>query len=506
MAFESNNFNVAKKYKLPRGEFTVDCNIATEGEISKIFTVSADVTIETKEVLAGSVTYTGLIESCVIYLTEEGEVGSVHTSCPFTSKFQDENITVDQKAVIRVNVLNYTIGEISNNNIEITFTLCQNGFVVSNKEIKSISTGDEDIPVRKEDIKVVRFIGETGISICSEGSLTTREPIKKLLLCESQASVKDIETGLNFIAVSGEVVSRLLYLTENDRFESAYVFDSFKEEVELDGVTRESQAEACAFVKYSQVKAVVNNEEKGAKIDISVPVDICVMAYDEVEVDVVADLYSTKNEVQVSTESFDMTKTLPLEIIEGKIEGNLVIEEDSPRVDKLLFSGGNSVNITDVIVENGNVKVEGIAKTNVVYLNDENNSLNSVEVEVPFVLNDRIDIPEGANVYAVAVLSDVDVAVKKGRELFYDAKIRVYLYVDQDVVSAVISDATLKEELPEKDYAMEIVFGKEGQTAWDIAKANKIKESMIINQNPDIVFPLSENAEIVLFYQNRNKN
>lgn len=505
MAFESNNFNVAKKYKLPKSEFTVECNISADGEISKIFTVSSDVSIETKEVLASSVSYTGLIETCLVYLTESGEVGSVHTSCPFTSRFEDSNINSDQKAVIRTQIVGYSIGAINGLNVSINYTLSQEGFVVSNEEVRSVTTTDDYFAVKQEEMKVVHFIGDCSTNFTAQLPLITREPIKKLLLCESQASIKDVTPGLNFISVTGEVVSRLLYLTESDRFESAYVFDSFKQEVELDGVTRESQAEACAFVKYSEVKAVVNNEEKGAKIEICVPVELCVMAYDEVEVNVVADLYSTKNEVEVETQSFDMTRSLPIEIIEGKIDGNLVIEDDMPRIDKILFSGGNSVNISNVQINEGVVNIEGIAKTNVVYLNDESNSLNSVEVEVPFVLNGRVDFADDAEVYALAVLSDVDVAVKRGRELFYDAKVKVIVYADRNDVSAVISSASLKEELPERDYAMEIVFGKQGQTAWDIAKMNKIKENMIVLQNPDVGFPLAENTEIVLFYQNTNK-
>ena len=79
------------------------------------------------------------------------------------------------------------------------------------------------------------------------------------------------------------------------------------------------------------------------------------------------------------------------------------------------------------------------------------------------------------------------------------------MYADQEVISAVISNAALKDELAEKDYAMEIVFGKTGQTAWDIAKANKIQERMVIMQNPETVFPLTENTEVVLFYQNNKK-
>lgn len=502
MAFESNNFNVAKKIKLPTSEFNVECNISVDEQISKIFAVSSQAFVDTKEVLAGSVAYSGVIESCVVFMTENGEVGSTHTSCPFTSKFEDPQINADQKVCLRTKVLSYNITNITTTNIAITFTLKQSGFLVGNNEVQSVSTNDEDIPVKEEEIKVIRFAGETTTVFNSNSSLNTREPIKKLLLCESQASIKSAEAGINFVTVSGEVVSRVLYITENDRFESAYVFDTFKQEVELDGVTRESQIEANAFVRYSEVKAVVDNSENGAKIELDVPVELCLMAYDEVEIKVISDLYSTKNEALIATDSFDMTRTLPLEIVDGKIDGTLVIEEENPRVDKILFTGGNLVNVTNSYVDDGILTVEGIAKTNVVYLNDETNSLQSVELEVPFVLNERTGLQNSVDLDVVAVLTDVDVAVKKGRELFYDAKLKVIVYNDKTEVSAVISNVTLNENIAEKDYAMEIVFGKKGQTAWDIAKANKVKESLLTSQNPETIFPLSENTELVLFYQN----
>lgn len=505
MAFESNNFQVAKKFRLPKGEFTVDCSIPVEGEILKIFTVSTDVSVDTNEVLSGSVNYTGTIETCIIFALEGGEVGSTHMSCPFSSKFEDQNILVGQKAVIRVRVKDYRIDKVSNGNVNISYTLEQMGFVVANQDVQSITSNDEEISLKKEDMRVVHLIGDNCSSLCADISLSTREPIKKLLLCECQASVKDVEPGLNYVAVSGEIVGRVLYLTENDKFETAYVFENFREEVEIEGTSRESSAEAFAFVKYSEVKAVVDNDEKGAKIQLSVPVDVCALVYNEIDIEVVADLYSTKNEIGVTTESFSMSRNLPSEVVEGKIEGNLVIEDDKPRVDKILFNGGNSVEILNTYQDEDFVKVEGIARTTVVYLNDEESSLNAVEIEVPFVLSDRTTIPEGTDISTFATITDVDVVVKKGRELFYDAKVKVVITINSEEVSAVISDANLTEELPDRDYAMEIVFGKQGQTLWDLAKFKKVKETQIEAQNPDIEFPLTEDKELILFYQNNKK-
>lgn len=74
-----------------------------------------------------------------------------------------------------------------------------------------------------------------------------RDKVKKLILTESKTLVKSVEAGVNFVTISGDVVSRVLYLNDNDKFENGYVYDSFKQEVELDGVTRESLVEGNAL-------------------------------------------------------------------------------------------------------------------------------------------------------------------------------------------------------------------------------------------------------------------
>ena len=118
-----------------------------------------------------------------------------------------------------------------------------------------------------------------------------------------------------------------------------------------------------------------------------------------------------------------MTHTCKAEIVEGKIDGSLTIEDDKPRIDKLLFVGGNSLCVSNSYLKDGEVVIEGIAKTNVVYLNDEENSLNSVQIEVPFVISDKFSQDNADGILVVdAILCDVDVVAKKGRELLFDAK------------------------------------------------------------------------------------
>lgn len=503
MAFERNNFEVAKKVALPKSELTVECNLAAGCNVAKILAVTAEACVHGKEVINGTVNYTGNIDTKVIFLTDENEINTIYNSCPFSSKFESEEISAGGVAAIKVEVMDFNSEILGGENLRVTAYLQQSGFVVSNNTVSSVRCEGDDVCYKNDDIEVIRFLGTACENVVNQSEVNLRDNIKKVLLTESKATVKNVESGVNFVSVSGEIVTRVLYLSENDKFESGYVYDTFKQEVELGGVNRDSLVEGEVSVCGEKVTTEIVQDERGGKFVVSVPVNVCVYAFSKEQISVVKDVYGTSCQINVVTESFNMTNVCPIELVEGKIEGSLVLEDDKPRVDKLLFNGGNSVTVTNSYLKDGEVFVEGIAKTTVVYLNDEDSSLHSVMLDIPFVLSDKTSCENEGILSVSAIVCDADVVVKKGREFYYDAKVKATVSCCCDLASGVITDAVKGEEYGEKDYAMEIVFASAGKELWDVAKSARVREEQIISQNPDIIFPVEKDTPLVLFYQRK---
>ena len=501
MSFENNNFKVVKKTRLPESEFNLSCKVSAEGEIARIFAVSFNPYCENQEITNGVVSYSGHIDVCMIYQLETGEVGSAFSSCPFSSRFEDDSISSGEKAVINLKVRDHSIDSISGSDATISMVLEQSGLLVQNVEVRSIASNDQSVCLKEEEVSVVRFVGCGSATAVESAGHSTREKVKKILGTESSVIVKQAEAGVNFVSVSGDVVTRVLYLDENDKFENVQIYDSFKEEIEIEGVTRESLVEAVSAVNCANININVEDDEKGSRIVASVPFELTAFAFEEASINMVVDLYCTESEMEISTESFNMSKALDMECVEGKVDGSLTIDDDQPRVDKILFTYGSSAQITNTFVSDGELTIEGLAKTTVVYLNDEAGSFNAVEIEVPFQISDKTKADENSILLTNAILTDVDVAVKKGRELFFDGKVRAIVAISNDEVSAVISEAREGEVYGERDYAMQLVFAKAGASLWDIAKMNRVRESLIAEQNPNVVFPLQENSDLVIFYQ-----
>ena len=501
MAFETNNFNVAKKFSLGRSEFSVECNIDAGENITKVLSVSLGLGKISSETLNGVVNFSSNLDVKVVVLNSDGGLNTVASTCPFSSKFENENIENNQCAIVNLKIIDYNVESINGENVKIVVTLEQCGFIVANKEIKTISSNDDDICVKNDDISIIKFIGCGSVNIEVTSEINIRDKISKVLLTESSAIVKSVESGVNFVTISGEVASRVIYINDNDKFESGYVYDTFKEEIEIEGATRDSLVDGKVAVSQEDVSCELVEDEKGCKIVVKVPLTLSAIAFGEESFSVIKDLYSTKCETKVTTESFDMSYICPVELVEGKIEGSLVLEDDKPRVDKILFSGGNSVTVTNSYIKDGEIFVEGIAKTNVIYLNDEDNLLYSAQIDVPFTLSDKFNYQEGGLLSVDAIVYDVDVAVKKGRELFYDAKVKASASYCYDKLAGIISEATALEDYQPKDYAMEVLFARSGEELWDIAKNAKVKEEQIVAQNADVTFPCSEDTTLILFFQ-----
>ena len=142
---------------------------------------------------------------------------------------------------------------------------------------------------------------------------------------------------------------------------------------------------------------------------------------------------------------------------------------------------------------------------NVIYLNDELGSIQSIQIEVPVVVDKKTDLKENAILEPMICLFDVDTMVKRGREIYFDAKAKVYVNVTCSNNFSLVCKIEAVGEIPFKDDAIEIYFGKAGESFWDIAKNLKIPSEIIRSQNPDMADPLDRDQNIALYFQKERK-
>ena len=154
MSFEKNKVQVVKKKRLPKSDFSVECNIHVETEVGKIFSVCHTAEVENAEVLNGVVNYNGTIDFCVIFQSVDGEIQTSNFSCPFTSKFEDSQISTGDKVEIDVEVLDFSVDSVTSSNIKITCHVQQKCTIIFCRDVEIIDSSDENICTKKEEIYV----------------------------------------------------------------------------------------------------------------------------------------------------------------------------------------------------------------------------------------------------------------------------------------------------------------------------------------------------------------
>lgn len=502
MSFEKSKCNFIKKAKLKDEQIMVDGAIVntSAGDFQKILWINASPQIDAVEPLTKEISVSGkaLIEA--VFLDSENKVCTSESSLPFLTKFMNENVNPTTKVNINAIISDINFEESS---LRVSAVLDFSVDITNVTELELLNGGDENICLKEDEIISQNLLKDDCITFNEEQKVAITEQFDRILSVCADVIIKDINCKANFFEIHGELITKVFYVVcgETERICSVSNTESFKREIEATSLSENANVEIEINVKKENLKFETENLETGCNVIVTVPINLCFKAYEEIKISCATDLFSLKNNLEIISSDFERTKIVPAVYFENKIEGNISLNDSEPRIDKLLGTSKGTLKPTNQYIKNGEIVLEGIVSVNVVYLNDETQTINCVKKDLPFVISGKTDVPSNYNVCAKLVLCDVEVISRRGRELFLDAKIKANVRFFGVEKGVVITDAIMGEPLPLKEEAIEIYFGKTGDELWDIAKELRTQPEIIIEQNPEINNPLLENCNIIIYHQ-----
>lgn len=506
MAIEKNAMNVVSKFKLGSEQVPVECNIATEEQISKLLSYCVYPMVISEEVLVGEVNVTGKLAVKLTYMTQENQIVCRDSICDFSSKFLASTIDPSQKINVCAKLIDASAVVLSENNVKISSIVELVYTGIKHDELSYLSSADESFCTKLSEVKVTTLAASESQEFEEEIKVPIKDKFERLISTDADVIVKDITAGSNFVSVSGEIITKTMFLSDSEtgKIVTLSTSESFKRELEVTGVSQTSMVEVEAIPRKDLLKVETLQEENSTSLNYVVTIKAKVLAYDETNINCAEDIYSLTNNIEIATESFKKLSLGGLDYFESKIEGSLTLNETQPRVDKIIATSSPYIISTNSYIKDEEIFLEGVAYTNVIYLNDEEMTTNSIQIEVPFTISEKTSGLENSEISASEVLDDVDVIVKKGRELYFDAKVKANVCYYNNENDAVITDVAVGEELPERDCAIEIYFGKEGDTLWEIAKSLNISLDSLREQNSMVPEVLEGNTNLTIYYQ-KNK-
>ncbi|MDD4110404.1 MAG: DUF3794 domain-containing protein, partial [Clostridia bacterium] len=486
----SNNANQTKaevvkqsilEMKREQYEFT----IPLPENVQNVLSVDANVTITDFEVLMGQVNFTG--EAClnVIFSLTDGIMSNLKECETFTAKI--ENIGLDPNTLIKIlpNVVDIEINKAENSNsINVKLTLDYELNAIKNQGIEIFKNEDPDTFVKESQIEISRHVARNTTTFSQTTIFDTKMPVQQILNTTSTAMITKADSLDNMVIFEGEITTKILYTTEEDRpvIVTMTNKETFREEVEDANATQNSMVEAFARVMNRTVESKINSEEK--TIEVNVPVRLCYDLFETAPVTITIDAFSTINDVNLATEAFLSNQVSGYEVIENKIDGNVTLDSQTLRIDKILAVDGAYLTTTNQRFEDGELQIEGIIHSNIIFLNDEQEQVNSISVEIPISFKKNIG-ERDMDLKVENILTDVDAVVKRGRDIYIDGKVKTSIWINKEVQNAIVTSIENGDPLPQRDGTIEIYFANSGETFWNVAKDLKIPEEMLRAQNTE---------------------
>lgn len=470
-------------------------------KIVKVLTLSAKPNLQTSTVSAGKVTLEGEIDYDLLVVLEGNEITPLTQKSKFSQVFESNSILEDSIVSADIMLTELTSSGGGVENLQLSSTIDSNVYVISKNSEVCPASVTEGVFVRECEVSFNSLVTDVKYDGVISFELSKDSKISKILFVKNSATIKSIIPAVDYFVTSGTVFTSIIYETEDGSIRSLVKENNFSEEIEAKGTTKESNIQALIFTK--EAVATENNDKNMFVFDV--PIVISTQVFNKNFTKTVMDAYSLKYEVNLTTESFDVAEFSSIKQADENVLTNFTLSESIPQIDKLLATTPTYITILNQIVKDREVVLEGLANINLIYYTEDtdgNNVLNSLDVEVPYSISlKQAEISQGDQIVTQAVLGDVNVKVKHGRELEILAEVKVDINQTKMETTAITTKISFGEEKPEKDYAMEIYLAKNNQTLWDISKQLNISTTDLVEQNGELTLPLADGEKIVAFFK-----
>lgn len=498
MVFEPNFKKVVSSVRTHIGttQSVIELKLPTsDSEVKEVYSVSASSSIVSSEAVGNAINFVGLVDFQVIY---EGETLS---SLDYTAEFKDRfegDTEVKGELIVSSNVVGVNKSVVGGE-IRVSATVEVNVYAIVSKDYNVLEGIEGDSAYKTlKDISYTTYLGRAFERFDVSGDIEISDATRVHMVTPC-LRLNSVDSKSDYIAVSGVMGLSICYSsTDNlEGLKSTYREVDFSWEVAFDGMEEGYSVDSAISVISKDTKVSSVASDDGVVISISVPVEFSGYVFEPKTAKVVDDVYLESNYLSVTSESMQTMTGLKSICFKDGVLGSAEIDENAPFIDDVLSVSTNNIVLARSYVLDGRLVVEGVANATVVYYTKETQSATSVEIEMPFAVDEKIDA-EKASVVSLC-LADTVAKSRRGKEIEVSGKIYVYsdAYTLDDEI--IISEITLGEEKPLDDCSLYIYIVKPNDTLWDIAKEMNVSVDLILSQNPDVLGPLNVGDKLVIY-------
>lgn len=498
MVFEPNFKKVKSSVRRHIGttQSIVEVKLPTnDAELREIYSVGAKADIVSSEIGGKTINFIGLVDFQAIY--QGGELSSLDYTAEFKDKFDVQEDLVGElivsSSVVEVN------SNIVNSDIRATAIVEVSIDIIETSEYNVLVDIDALGAYKStKEINYSTYLGKAveKFDVASDIDILGAKSIYMVIPCVRLNSVLPKD---NYIEATGVLGLDICYSTSDELsgLKSTYREEPFTWELAYDGLEDSNHIATALSIISNEIKVTSTPTEDGMNVSMSVPVELRGFVFENNTLSVVDDVYLESNYLSITSEAMPSIVNFGVASFKDNIAGSAEVTENAPFIDEILSVSTNNIVLARNYIEEDRLVVEGVATATVVYYTKETSSATSLQIEMPFAVEEKVGAMESGIV--TLCLSDISAKSRRGKEIEVSGELCVYADTYNYNESMVISSVTLGEEKAQDDCSLYIYIVKPNETIWDIAKEMNVSSELIMEQNPGLELPLEAGQKLVIY-------
>ena len=487
----------AKNLAKQNFNLTMSLPIDNNANIKTILDVSGYVFDQQAECANGKVVVSGKLGVKVLYIDTDNITNTIADSQPFSQTILDAAITqacfcncADFSVVC--SVLSFEGNLKINSNLSFSPTIYLNLGLPAN-------SGFENMIVKKKEISTNQIGGVVGSSWDYTTNFETKNNISKVLCYNCHFTPSSVQACDGYAIVEGKLFSCLIFeTTSGEECEIKQLCDTFnlKSEVKIDGLDKDCRLDLSFAIDQSKNNLSTEIEDNNSVVTITHTIKVAGVILKPVSLDLVDDVYSLDNEIELLKTERDIFCNFVCQNVADNVFGEIALADSEPAIDNIISNLDIQPEITNSYVKDGCVWVEGVISSQLVYV-DENKVSCNKPIELPFVINTKIEAESVDCLHSQIFVCDCKVKAKRGTiiELDYSLNISINLYAKQ--TCQIIDNLKIGKPLNFNMYDYQIFLAKPNETMWELCKRIKISPDEILKYNSNLP-PIMEGGEKVV--------
>lgn len=469
-----------------------------KGDIKKIVCNTHEIVIENMKSLDEKSVIKGYIVYDILYVNdEEKRLEHMEGKIPF-----EESVNVDDKEIIprmkcNAEIEDFTVKTLNSRkiNVRILVKFCCSGTILVEDEIVT-EAQDKELLCKSEMITYSQLCADTedSMRIKEEITLPKNKPdIAKIIWSDMRIKSREVRIVDDGLWIKGNLGIFMIYKAEDDNdmvqwYETAMPFEG---KLDISGIDSEMFAMTNMIFqeKSITVKADADGEDRMICAEGLVKIDL--KAYSEKEMQVITDMYSTKNNVNCKCEEKNYNQIMLKNNIKAKGFSKIKLGEADEVPLQVCYSYGDAyISRIDESKEN-QVCIEGFVDADIIYVSDDDtNPIVAIKCQVPF--RQEIDLPQGADNrhFTINIYPDqINVSMVSKDEIEVRAYVDIDILVMNSALKGFITDVQMIPMTVKELAGIPRLIGyiaSEEESIWNIAKKYKTTEKKIRDYNENV--------------------